>query len=682
MLPRLTHAIIALAVSLAVLLAYMTLGKAPLFADLESEALNTRFRLRGTIRPGPETVIVMIDDTTVAELGQWPLSREYMAEAVDRLAASGARVIIFDLLFSEPESALSPVLDAALRAAREQLEAFGSPVSMELDRILRADEPDRHFANSIAKAGNVLIPYAFVFSAVDANEMAAPKAIADAAYARYRLPPGAPPVESLKPVGFLVPPAAIIDTAAFVAHVTIALDSDGSLRFEHPVIGHGGEWYPSLPVEAVRAYLGLPRSEVAAAFGEGIEIGGRFFATDGNMRLPVNHYGPTGTFPTYSFVDLIRGRLPEGVFRDRVVLVGGHALGIGDTLPSPFTQMLSGTEHYATVVDNLLHGRTLIRNDLAVSLDFLAIVIGGLAAAAVARVGSFGVSAVAFVALFAGWSGLNLFAFAWGHLWLNFVFPSGAMIVNFTWSALYRAVIEERQRRQAERHRRNLRRYFSPSVADALADQDEVFAFDRMQVAAVMFVDIIGSTQFSERMAPTETMNLLRGFQRRVERTVFANNGTVDKFLGDGAMACFGVPQPGPDDPVNAITCARALASEIADWRASLAAEGKPLVEIGIGIHYGPVVMGDLGGEQQFAFTVIGDTVNVASRLESLTRTHDATIVISEAVMAAAKSADASERVLDGFSPLPPQRIRGRDQVMHLWAWRGPTAGAEPGTGK
>lgn len=650
---------------------YATAGRLNPFEAIETQSLNLRFLARGPTTPGPEVALVMIDDATVARLGQWPFSRDRMAEAVQRLQAGGARVVVFDLLFSEPESPLSDDIAEALRRVRDRLPDDAVPAAAELDRLLDVASPDDNFAAAITAAGNALIPFSFVFDPAEANVFDLPRRMEAAAYTVYRNAPETLFGERPRPVGLLAPAPRIGDAAAFTAHVTVLLDADGNLRHERPVIGYRGEYFPSLPIEAVRAYHGLPRNALSVTFGEGVQIGDVFAPTDGAMRLPVNSYGPTGSFETFSFIDLLEGRLNDDAVRDRIVLIGATAIGIGDTFPSPFTPTLPGTEHYATVIDNILHDRVLIRDDRATALDMGAILIGGLAGAALAGLGPLAITGPALAVLLAGWGVATTVALGAANIWLNFVFPTAAIGLNFAWFALARALGEQRRRRLAERERRNLSRYFSPAVVQALADRDDPFTFDRMQNAAIMFVDLVGFTRQSEHMSPTEAVAMLRQFHRVVERAVFANNGTLDKYMGDGAMACFGVPAPGFADAGNAIHCARRLADDMTVWGRERAAQGELPLQIGIGLHYGPVLMGNLGGEQQFSFTVTGDAVNVASRLEALTRNHKVTIIASDAVVDAARAADpAVEADLAGFFTIPGQAIRGRDEPIDLWAWR------------
>ena len=171
-----------------------------------------------------------------------------------------------------------------------------------------------------------------------------------------------------------------------------------------------------------------------------------------------------------------------------------------------------------------------------------------------------------------------------------------------------------------ERERTNLARYFSPNMVAELSGNDEPLKQTKTQNVAVMFVDIVGFTSFANKHDPQEVIETLRALQAMMEKCVFDNSGTLDKFLGDGLMATFGTPIEGENDANNCYECAKAMAAAVKDWNTRRAREGKQEIQIGIGIHYGPCVMGDIGGETRMEFAVIGDTVNIASRVEAKTR--------------------------------------------------------------
>ena len=220
----------------------------------------------------------------------------------------------------------------------------------------------------------------------------------------------------------------------------------------------------------------------------------------------------------------------------------------------------------------------------------------------------------------------------------------------------------------AERERANLSRYFSPNMVDELSQSDEPLRATRTQNVAVLFVDIVGFTTLSARQTPEAVIQLLRQFHRRMARAVFDHAGTVDKYLGDGLMATFGTPRTGSSDATNALRCARAMVREMAAWNAQRAQQGESPIHIGIGVHYGAVVLGDVGDEQHLEFAVLGDTVNVASRLEELTRSLNTSLIVSDALIDGARTesrlADAD---LADLQSLAPQPIRGRDDALGIW---------------
>ena len=222
---------------------------------------------------------------------------------------------------------------------------------------------------------------------------------------------------------------------------------------------------------------------------------------------------------------------------------------------------------------------------------------------------------------------------------------------------------------RAARERTNLARYFSPNMVDALAHADAPLGAPRSQEVAVLFADIVGFTGLSERLGAEETMATLRAFHGRMADAVFAHGGTLDEYMGDAVMATFGTPRRGPRDALNALACARAMTDAIAEWAAWREAEGSAPIEAGIGVHFGPVLLGDIGDERRLEFAVIGDTVNVASRLEALTRVLGAQVIVSDALVAAARAeAGGPPPGLDRFAPVEAQSIRGREGAVGIWA--------------
>ncbi len=219
-----------------------------------------------------------------------------------------------------------------------------------------------------------------------------------------------------------------------------------------------------------------------------------------------------------------------------------------------------------------------------------------------------------------------------------------------------------------ERERDNLSRYFSPNMVDELAASDTPLGAVRRQNVAVLFANIVGFTGLSEQRSPEQVIDLLRGFHGRMEAVVFAHGGILDKYIGDAVMATFGTPQTGARDASDALACARAMAGALAAWNKERAAADEAPVGAGIGVQCSPAVLGDIGGTHRLEFAVIGDTVNVASRLEHLTRSLDADIVVGGDLVAEVWREGGGEELLEGFSERVGQEIPGRSGAITGWA--------------
>ena len=227
----------------------------------------------------------------------------------------------------------------------------------------------------------------------------------------------------------------------------------------------------------------------------------------------------------------------------------------------------------------------------------------------------------------------------------------------------------DRQRAVAERARNNLSRYFSPNLVAMLAARDEPLGAVRRQTVAVLFADIVGFTSMAERMAPEAVVRMLRDYHERMTAQIFACGGTIDKYIGDEIFAVFGVPAASREDAANALKCANMMLRALECWNEEREARGEPRLAIGIGLNYGPAVLGDVGSEHSFSFTVIGDTVNTASRLQRLTRSLETPLIVGDALVDALNS-EASGSVAAMANELQDrgeQTLRGRAEAVRIW---------------
>ena len=219
-----------------------------------------------------------------------------------------------------------------------------------------------------------------------------------------------------------------------------------------------------------------------------------------------------------------------------------------------------------------------------------------------------------------------------------------------------------------EAERAALSRYFSPNIVRELSTNGRALEQPTVQPAAVLFADMVGFTAISERLAPDALVGLLREFHGRLARVTFAHDGTVDKYIGDAIMAHFGTPRPQKDDPARALACAAAMIAEIQGWNAERAKAGEAPIGVGVGVHYGEVLVGNIGDERRLEYTVLGDAVNVASRLERLTRQTGAHLMVSDDLIRAVRGCGVEpSSIVEGLHRDQARTVRGRHEPVAVW---------------
>lgn len=236
-------------------------------------------------------------------------------------------------------------------------------------------------------------------------------------------------------------------------------------------------------------------------------------------------------------------------------------------------------------------------------------------------------------------------------------------------AAVWRSQQLVRRQVAAENERASLSRYFSPNIVRELSENSDAFDRPQVQPAAILFADMVGFTRLSEQMEPEALVNLLREFHGRLAQVAFANFGTIDKYIGDAIMVHFGTPRPHEDDCVRALTCAAAMIADISRWNVQRAIEGQEPIKIGIGLHCGDIIVGNIGHAQRLEFAVLGDAVNVASRLERMTRLTGTALMISDDLIRAVRTRGQEPTdIIKGLSPDRQRTVRGRRKPIMVWS--------------
>jgi adenylate cyclase len=680
---------VAVLTTFVLCLGYLPASQTAAVQQLEAQLLDVRFRLRPAAPPSDDIVLVVIDDDSIREIGRWPWPRRVIGDALARLTAAGARTIGIDLLFPEPELGAVPaawpdLLREALRNADGQ-GVSGVDADQMVARFLDSLSGDAEFAAQVRAAGKVVLPISFVFNGpANENPPEPLPAVATTAFRVVHGPGAARDMLPLVATGLLAPVPELAQAAASLGHANVALDRDGAARFEFPAVDYGQNVYPSFALEVARQHLGVPRDQVRLELGRGVWFGDRLLPTDERTRLVVNYRGPA-RFRTISFARLLAGDLAGAELAGKVVLIGGTAGGIGETFVTPFIGVMPGIEWRATVIDDILRQDFVVRRADTVLLDFGLLVVSGLIIGWLGQRSGLLRPSLGLAALAAGVLAANLFAFFELGLWLNLVAPLLALLAIYAVVVLYKYFIGERQER---RIRAAFKHYLSPTLVEQVARDPELLRLGGEQKElTVLFADLRNSTRLGARLPPAVFAQLLNEVMDSITRVLFAHDGMLDRFTGDGLVAVFGAPLPQPDHPLRACRAALAMLAELAPVQARWARPDLPPLDIGIGINTGSMIIGNMGSKDRFSYTVIGDEANLGARLEAANKDFQTRILISEATWLRVKD-EIAARELDavtfrgmarpvrvfevlGTLPLPNEEARRIEQfATGLAAWR------------
>jgi adenylate cyclase len=483
----------------------------------------------------------------------------------------------------------------------------------------------------------------------------------DAAIAKIREVKQVRPVEAWR---VLLPAAPIGDAATF-GHVYSLPDRDGKLRWETLYLKYGDEYLPSFALQVARVALGIPATATTIVGGSGVRLGEGLIPTDDFGRLHINYLGKEGSFPTVSAAEILAGRSGPDAFRDKVVLVGATAIATYDLKTTPLSANMTGVEKNATVVANILRGNFLTRAPLFV--DVLVVLVTGLAAAFLLRRGrarsSFIVLGLLVVLLVAG----NQTAFAAAGLRMNLTYPLLTLLTEGAYIVGVRYLLEERRARE-------IRRLFSSFVSERVVNElirnpELAHVGGQRREVTVLFSDVQGFTAYSEVHPPEEVVRVLNVYLEAMTDVILSWEGTLDKFVGDGIVAFWGAPLRQANHAELAVRCALHMRKRLGEMKAEWERAGRKPFELGIGINTGEVLVGNIGAEgRKMDYTVIGDHVNLASRIEGLTRPYRAGILITRHTLRRIRDLVATGRIGHvSIRGLATEKVKGREEPIGFY---------------
>ena len=606
--PRITRLAVAGVLGLVVASLLLWALVAGLLSTAQLQSTDFLF----TEQPAPlsdAVVIVGIDQRSYRELlprygplVTWP--RDLYAQVIDKLTDAGVRVIGLDLFFDAPGKD-----DARLIAA-------------------------------LQRAGNVVFPV----------EGQGPN--------RFHPRPGVMQAFDL----FVRAAPHVAAAGSAEGSVNVTTDRDTVVRGVPLILEAGEATIPAFALATVGRYL--RRSEVfdQPSTDQIVYATGRAIPVVDGGRMLINYAGPPslpgghGTFTILPFVDVANGTFDRAAVADKIVLIGLTVRGIDEfATPTTTDRGMWGVEVQASAIDTILSERYLspASRSLTLFLLYAGALVGSLLAAAARPLrGIAGLAALLLLYLLA-----SSMAFDQGVL-LNMVYPIAALLFGFTATQVYRIFFEQAQRQLVQEL---MSRYLSPSVSQwVLKQPDQLKLGGDTRVMTVLFCDLRGFTTLSHSLEPQALVAFINEYMTAMTEVVFRYDGVLDKYIGDEIMAFWNAPLDQPDHAKRACQAALGMVKELSRLRQSWAERGLPQLDIGIGINSGPMVVGNMGSRDRLAYTVIGDTVNVASRLQSLNKELGTRVLVAEATKLAAG---------EGFvyRALDQVKVRGRDEALSLY---------------
>ncbi len=594
---------LALICTVVMLAAFFTPGMT-LLDKLECRTVDWRFRHRGVRAPTADIIIVAVDEESIGQAGKWPWPRRRFAKLTERLAAAGARAIVYDVFFVEPDDSPGGEKgdEAFVAATREAGQVYHATFGYTPPQTGAAAE----------SSAPELTEYAWaqveIMAGRGLNTLAT----------FYELP------------ALIFPFPALAQASAGLGFTDVVDGGDGVFRYVTPVARYGEQLYPSLGLAVAANVLGVDADKIIINPGQSIDLGDRrYVPIDRGGRMAVNFTGPNRTYRYLSAHKLLGTGSSAAHYNleDTIAIVGVTAPGLYDLRACPFGGVMNGVEIQANIIDNLINAHFL-KQVAPEKMALLIVSMGMTVGAMFALVTTWWAVSYA-LGILVGYNLLCTWAFASRGLIIDMLAPSLTALLTLLVMLIYKLAVEERQRHRA---RQALSHFVPAQIVSQLVEEEALTTLrGQRRVVSVLFCDLRNFTPASERLAPEDTVNLLNRYFQLMHEVIWEFGGTLDKFLGDALMAFFNAPLSQADHALLAVRSAIEMQRRIRFNQAEWEFYGMPQMQAGIGISTGEALVGCVSSQARMQYTVIGSHVNLASRLEELTKQFEEDILISEA---------------------------------------------------
>jgi len=654
--------IVLLATGLCLSLAMTVLYAArPIFFEyLDIKLYDTVLRQVHDKKTSGVPIVVDIDEASLLELGQWPWPRYRMARLLTAIKNLGAEAVALDMVFSEPDRTSLAVLRDELASEHNVRLSFQGLPEHLLDN-------DAALAAALA-AGPFVLGYHFNFERT-AGSRAQQCELHKLNLSILRGPDSPAPENVLFNAPAVVCNLDVLGKAVSRSGFFNALpDPDGIIRHAPLIIEHEGRFYPNLALAAYlqarpskQLILWLKRNDSAGQEPPSLQIGEDLVVPlTGKGQMTINFHGPRRTFPYYSAADVLAGRIPEGEFAGRVAFIGTSAAGLKDIRATPLDQVYPGVEVHATVLDNLIQGDFLREPEIIDDIEVaLVLGMGLLSTALLVWTGAL-LSLVPLGLCTAGlWYG-SYWVFDNEGMFVSPLIPTLTLAANFALLTLLKFFREEGQKRFFHQA---FSQYVSRAVVEQIVKSPEKLSLSgEEREVSILFSDIRSFTSMSEQLSPNQVSELLQAYFTPMTAEIIARDGTLDKFIGDAIMAFWNAPLDTSDHQRKAVQSALGMHAALKQLNVQFKERFNLELQIGVGLHSGLVRVGNMGSKDLFDYTIIGDSVNLASRLEGLTKFYGLGIVASESIRNACGDTELF------FQEVDTVRVKGKALPIVIYA--------------
>lgn len=601
----------------------------PLLDRIEAIAYDARVRFVDQPATDPNIVIVDVDEKSLAAEGRWPWPRQRLAALLDRLFDHyGIRLAGFDMVFAEPDRGDGLAVLSLLR----QDASLPESARRRLAAIAGSLDNDEKFARALENRAIVLGYYfnSYDSSAAQPNAGVLPTPV---------VLPGTVPTAGTAAIswsGYGANLATIARRSRAAGHINYVPDIDGISRRVPLLARYQDGFYEALSVAMVRELIGAPPVSLVTgtahagyarveqvALGDAIQI-----PVDATLSALVPYHGSAGSYTYVSAADVLAGRLPLAVLTDKIVLIGTTAPGLADLKATPVSTVLPGVEVHANLISGMLDGHIKSEPPYVAGIALAAVVSLGLVLALLLpRLSPWratALAATAIVLIVAGnW-------FAWSELHLVVPITSGLLLTALLYGLnMSFGYIEEAQSRKVITGL--FGHYVPPDLVREMSKDPTRFTLEgESREMTVLFSDVRGFTSISEGMEPRELTRLMHEFLTPLSRAIYDQQGTIDKYMGDCVMAFWGAPVATSDHARQAVMAAMKMIDAMDALRPRFRARGWPELTVGVGINTGRMSVGNMGSEIRVAYTVLGDAVNLGSRLEGITKQYGVNILVGQ----------------------------------------------------